>query len=141
MYRNTEAKVIADQVRRNAQILSGLLSSCFEKAAACSDREVAFFRELLRQIPAQLNGSFNGVRLTCRSHEVHQKPRVRVPSRNFQCELADLLVVVKYRLTTGDIERKSILFQVKLSKANSSECAIDQNQLTLLAEWPSFDFG
>jgi hypothetical protein len=55
--------------------------------------------------------------------------------------LADLLVVVKYVVEPTLIERKSVLYQVKLCDSGTFSCKIDANQLELLSDWPVFEFG
>jgi hypothetical protein len=71
---------------------------------------------------------------------IHQKPIVQ--TNNFNCELGDLLIVIKYILSPTVFEAKSIIYQVKLSTNKySHKCTIDQNQLKLLSDWPDFSFG
>lgn len=117
------------------------LRTAFSAAAQRSSTEVGFFRELLSSLRRDLPVKVPGLNVSCRAEEVHQRPRVRVPSRNFSCELGDLLVVVKYRLRDGTVERKSLIYQVKLSSGRSGHYQINANQLSLLSDWPSFEFG
>ncbi|MCE5204126.1 MAG: hypothetical protein LLG24_07955 [Actinomycetia bacterium] len=71
---------------------------------------------------------------------MHQKPIVAMKPGG-RCELGDLLVVVKYHLLDGTTEKKSIIYQVKLTDSKRAQCKIDQKQLRLLRDWPDFEFG
>jgi hypothetical protein len=112
----------------------------FQSAAVGTTQEVKFFRKLLQEFRTRFaNFSADGLQITSRVAEVHRKPIVQ--TGQFRCELADLLVTVKFRLGGSITERKSILYQVKMCKANTLTATIDQNQLTLLTDWPQFQFG
>jgi hypothetical protein len=143
MFISTVAKDIGDAVRSNADAFRVALADSFEAAIVGEGREVRFFRKLLEDLRSALSSmKILGLNLGCRLVETHQKPIVRVTSpRAFRCELADLLVVVKYVLGDGAIERKSLLYQVKLCTSGTLRCQIDPNQLELLSDWPSFEFG
>jgi hypothetical protein len=142
MFASIEAQKAAIQIRSYWPEIYSDVWNVFKNSAVATGTEVAFFRKLLTGMAASFTTfSRPGVNVTCRYHEVHQKPRVKVPSRHFECELGDLLVVVKYRLPNGTFEAKSILYQVKMCKRGQRTADIDQNQLTLLTEWPEFYFG
>ncbi|MFH1296728.1 MAG: hypothetical protein ABIJ04_05580 [Bacteroidota bacterium] len=83
--------------------------------------------------------SIPGIIVTPRVSKIHGKPIVQ--SASGRCELGDLLVVIKYHRPDGLIEAKSIIYQIKLSRNNSSICDIDKTQLSLLTDWPTFSFG
>ncbi|SRR5258708_6290833 len=142
MFSTKFARSIADEVRSNADILRSALDHAFHSAIVGQGLEVTFFRNLLKEVQERLNSlSLGGLNVKCRTKETHQKPRVRVQSpRAFECELADLLVVVKY-LTPNLIEQKSLLYQVKLCNKEMLDCTIDPDQLELLCDWPTFEFG
>jgi hypothetical protein len=143
MFNSTQAKDIADAVRSNADAFRSALADAFESAIVGENWEVRFFRKLLSNLRDALSSlSVLGLNLNCRLVETHQKPIVKVAQpRTFGCELADLLVVVKYVLGPGEIERKSLLYQVKLCKGGTLQAQIDRNQLELLSDWPDFAFG
>ncbi|MEY2487740.1 MAG: hypothetical protein QOH39_3388 [Verrucomicrobiota bacterium] len=143
MFNSSIAKHIGDAVRWNADVIRVAVTEAFQNAVTNEQREVNFFRKLLVEIKNNLNNlQLSGLNLSCRIAKTHQKPRVRVQSpRTFQCELADLLVVVKYVVASGLIERKSVLYQVKLCDSGTFRCKIDANQLELLSDWPVFEFG
>ena len=118
MFLNSEARAIGDAVRWNANKLRRALGIAFKNAIINERREVAFFRKLLREVKDALETTpLSGLNIRCRTEEIHQKPRVQVCGpHQFRCELADLLVVVKYSFGPRQIERKSLLYQVKLCK-------------------------
>jgi hypothetical protein len=143
MFRSDIARHIGDAVRWNADAIRIAVTDAFQAAVINERGEVNFFRKLLAQVNDNLNNlHLSGLSVSCRVAQTHQKPRVRVHSpRAFQCELADLLVVVKYVVGPTLIERKSILYQVKLCDSGTFRCKIDLNQLELLSDWPAFEFG
>lgn len=112
----------------------------FQSAAVGAKQEVIFFRKLLAEFRTRFTNFPAGhLQINCRTAEVHQKPIVKTDQ--FRCELADLLVVVKFRTASGVTENKSILYQVKMCNAGTLRVTIDQQQLALLTEWPGFQFG
>jgi hypothetical protein len=112
----------------------------FQSAAVGAKKEVIFFKKLLDEFRTRFTNFPAGqLQINCRTAEVHQKPIVQTDQ--FGCELADLLVVVKFRTASGVIESKSVLYQVKMCNAGTLRATIDQRQLTLLTEWPRFQFG
>ena len=143
MFQTTAAKEVADAIQWSAMTLRERLRDAFAASIVGVSSEVACFRNLRREIANQLNGlRIPAVAFSCRTAETHQKPRVRVSApRSFECELADLLVVVKYRRGNTVVHRSSILYQAKMCRAQSFDCHIDRNQLELLCEWPRFEFG
>jgi hypothetical protein len=143
MFSNRWAASIADEVLWNADVLRQALVEAFENAIVGQGLEVRFFRRLLSQVEDKLNSvSLGGLNVRCRTKETHMKPRVRVQApRAFQCELADLLVVVKYVSASNAIERKCLFYQVKLCDTGTLNCKINPDQPELLCDWPSFEFG
>jgi hypothetical protein len=143
MFNSGTARHIGDAVRWNADGFRAALSEAFQDAILNENREVNFFRKLLTEMKNKLeNLKLRDLSVTCRVKEIHQKPRVRVRApRAFQCELADLLVVVKYAIDQSLVERKSLFYQIKLCDLGSFRCKIDSNQLELLSDWPAFEFG
>jgi hypothetical protein len=112
----------------------------FQSAAVGAQQEVVFFRKLLAEFQTRFTSFAAGhLQINCRTAQVHQKPIVK--TNQFRCELADLLVVVKFRAASGVAEKKSILYQVKMCKAGTFQATIDQHQLDLLTKWPQFQFG
>jgi len=143
MFNSRQAQQIGNEVRQHAQNFLPALWRAFENAIVGERLEVRFFRKLLANIPAELRQlNLPTLNMQVRVAETHQKPIVSVVGPpGFRCELADLLVVVKYDLGGGAFERNSLLYQVKLCDSNTSICTIDQNQLELLTQWPQFEFG
>ncbi len=143
MFRTRIAERIGDAIRWNAGAFRDAISRAFQNAILNEKKEVSFFRKLLREVKINLDAlTSDELRVVCRVKEVHQKPRVKVTTpRTFQCELADLLVVVKYAIDQAATERKSLLYQVKLCDSGTSLCKVDLNQLELLSDWPKFEFG
>lgn len=122
------------------QVRSGLINVFDNSIAGISDERI-FLKNLITNISNYLNGlSLPGINFSCRPSSIHGKPIVKTQQGN--CELGDLLVVVKYHLPDNSYEAKSIIYQIKLAKkVNSSICDIDQTQLNLLCDWPPFLFG
>jgi hypothetical protein len=136
------AMAVSTTLRRNASLVRPSIYDAFERSVVgCSD-EVLFFRQLVNELITtftNLSTAVPGVRFHCRMAETHKKPIVQFVGG--PCELADLLIVVKYHLVTGLIEKKSILYQVKMSDQGTTRCGIDARQRLLLSTWPSFSFG
>jgi len=143
MFTSEAGKQIGDRILSHAPDIRNSLAAAFETSIVGVGSEVTFFRNLLSRIKTNLETlHLPDVSFTCRLVETHQKPRVAVTHpRIFSCELADLLIVIKYRIGPEIVEKASQLYQVKLCKWNSEECTIDQNQLELLSDWPPFEFG
>jgi len=143
MFNSEQAKGLGHAVRRHAPFFLPALAGAFERSILGEHDEVRFFDKLLAEIPVVLQQNpLPNLHLGVRVAKTHKKPIVVVSGTNgFSCELADLLVVVKYDLGGGLTERKSLLYQVKLCETGTTLCKIDQNQLTLLTTWPAFAFG
>lgn len=140
MLLSKEAKNISDLVRRGTQHIRPVLTQAFGTSILSSSSEVIFFRNLINQLSTSVSSLGHlGLNVWCRYAEIHQKPIVRFKRK--RCELGDLLVVVKYHLSNGATEVKSIIYQIKLSQSNSTLCKIDQVQLELLCDWTTFTFG
>jgi len=143
MFNTPEGKRIADITRWHAAEIRQALHDAFNSSIIGVNSEVTFFRNLLHSVSVNLHGlRLPGIKFHCRVAETHQKPRVKVKNpKNFSCELADLLMVIKYRQGVEVLERSSIFYQVKLCDRGSRKCSIDADQLELLCDWPEFDFG
>ncbi len=144
MFRTNEAKDISNIIRTNTAVIRPGIRDAFENSIVGCSLELQFFRNLINELTAFFGSlSISGINISCRCKEIHQKPIVRpaTPKSWGSCELGDLIVVIKYHLSSGDVEAKSIIYQVKLASGTSSYCSIDQNQLALLADWPPFEFG
>jgi hypothetical protein len=143
MFATETAKAISTATKANAVALRQALAEIFENSIVGQRSEVRFFDDLSDNMKRVFDRiRLAGLNLTCRVARTHQKPRVAVddPVR-FRCELADLLVVVKYLIEPGVVERKSLFYQVKLCEDDTSKCKVDPNQLELLTSWPRFRFG
>lgn len=137
----TLARSISAQLSLHSQTLKSKLSQAFENATVGCAKEILFLDKLITELERSFNGlSLPGIdSLTRKTLKIHQKPIVTFPSG--RCELGDLLVVIKYHGLNGELETKSIIYQVKMASGKSTDCKIDQTQLGLLCDWPSFVFG
>lgn len=141
MFINDEAKIISTLLRINSRKIKSRLYNAFENSIVGCNREVQFLQDITANISNNLNNlNISGLSFSCRTSKIHQKPIVSLPSGK-RCELGDLLAVVKYQLSSGDLEVKSIIYQVKLAQVSSLTCNINQTQLNLLTSWPPFSFG
>lgn len=136
-----DAKVLSIRLRKDSRVIKKELDDAFERAVVNCVLETHFIDNLVREIQvAVANLRTSGLPLHIRVAKTHQKPIVRF--NNSRCELADLLVVSKYRPASGFVEKKSVLYQVKMAKyVASGLCDIDPTQLRLLRDWPPFQFG
>lgn len=142
MFLNAPSKEIATILEANSAVLKNGLYSAFDASLVGCTNELQFLRSLIKEITRFLAGlSIPGVQLGARLQEIHQKPIVIYGPDKKQCELGDLLVVVKYYDSLGSFEAKSIIYQIKLAKKNTTRCDIIPKQLDLLCDWPSFSFG
>jgi hypothetical protein len=100
---------------------------------------VQYFRNFFPAFESYLNGQrIPGLSFDCRTKEIHSSPLVNYgPSKT--CELGDYIIIVKYRIRGVVIGEKIIIYQLKRTHKNS--WSIDQKQLTLLKDWPTFSFG
>lgn len=139
-------KYLATQVQLHAAALRGAIHNAVEQSVVGRD-EVPFIHELVTNLPAYLNPAFAaaGINAQVRATVVHKRPIVGYTSaagNPERCELADILFVVKYLQPNGTFDGKAILHQAKATKtAGSMICDIDQRQLELLVDWPTFEFG
>ena len=140
MFMSQSSKEISTAVRVHSQQIKQGLFQAFEMSIVNCHNERQFLSALINQLNTFFNSlSIQGVLFSSRNTPIHAKPIVN--TQNGRCELGDLLVVIKYHLSTDLIEAKSIIYQIKLCKNNSSVCYINQRQLSLLCDWPSFSFG
>jgi hypothetical protein len=140
MFVSREAKELATTLGRHSHGLLEEVLSAFEESVVQCRSEVVFFRSLIQNLQRRLNSlSIPGASFQCRQKEIHQKPIVSGSFGN--CELGDLLIVVKYHLVDFTTETKSIIYQAKMCDRGSRVCSIDQTQLELLRDWPPFEFG
>lgn len=141
MFLSADAKLLSIKLRKGSRTIKIELDDAFERAIVNCGLETDFIDNLVKEIQVAVASlKTSGLPLYIRVAKTHQKPIVRFD--NSRCELADLLVVTKYRLPNGVVEKKSVLYQVKMAKqAGSGMCDIDQTQLRLLRDWPPFQFG
>ncbi len=119
-----------------------------------SSTEVQYFRNLFPRIVEVLDGfSVKDILVRCQAKEVHQKPIVQY-GRGKRCELGDYFVNVKYYDGDKLLGRKLVVYQFKMEDARGRTTStrtrhrpqkhtwkIDQKQLELLCDWPTFAFG
>ncbi len=128
--------------------LASELAEVQHNATLRSSGEVAYFRNLFPAILLTLNGkSIDDLYIRCIAKEIHQRPIV-IYGKNRKCELGDYFVNVKYYDEGKILGRKLVIYQFKWSKPRGAisprskrRRRIDDNQLTLLRDWPTFAFG
>ena len=144
MFLSFEAKKISDAYHTNSLAIRKELKNIFESAIIGTSNELNFINKLVKEFEnnyALL--SPNGYKLNINSAIIHHKPIVSYIFNGniIRCELGDMLVTIKYHLSSGAIETKSIIYQIKLAKGDSDKCIIDNDQLVLMSYWPSLYFG
>lgn len=138
MFLNYDTKELSCKVQTQAATIRKCLYPVFENAISNAATELKFLQNLTNDFPT----AFGKIPfMTCRVSKIHGKPIVKGPDNKPMCELGDLLVVVKYHLPGGIIETKSIIYQVKLSRGESTTYDISAKQCLLLSQWPQFSFG
>ena len=137
-----DAKETANEIRRRASQIRPVIKQAFEQAILGATGEVQFITNLSAELQTACQQlAQQGIPFSCTVSLVHQNPIVKVVNTRARCELADILVVVKYHLPGGVREKNSILYQVKMTRKGSTQFTIDQTQLELLSKWPKFEFG
>ncbi len=144
MFLSKEAMTIAAILQAHATDIRDDIADAIELSVV-GRAEVPFLTELADYLPAVLQQSLTraGVAANVRVRKVHQSPQVdykNAVGKDVRCELADLLMVVKYFVPSG-IEAKSIFHQVKSADGKGNSCKIDEVQLELLHQWPPLKFG
>lgn len=132
---------ISHLIRQSVRPIRKAMYDAFEKAVIGKATEKVYLAQFAPAL-AKLFGSITvpGIAFSARHAVTHAKPKVSFPGG--PCELADLLVVVKYHTPTGTAAARSILYQIKMSqKGRPTKYDIDQKQLKLLSTWPTFSFG
>ncbi len=141
MLLSNEAKRLSTLLRKNSVNILCAVNDAIERSIVGCNREVEFLRSFLSELPKAVRPlSFQGETFFCRTLCIHSKPIVSM-GKGQSCELGDLLFVVKYHLQNNTIEKKSIVYQVKLSRPEECRWTIDKKQLRLLKDWPPFVFG
>lgn len=139
MFFNNLGKELSAKIKSQGwQILSGL-NNIHANAVTNTRNEVDYFRHYFRDFKPYINGlRIPGATLTCKAEEIHGRPIVTL-SGGQRCELGDYMVVIKYKQGATVIGRKIVICQYKRSHNNT--WSINQTQLTLLRDWPVFQFG
>ena len=135
-----EAKDLSTRLYGAAPILRGWIGARFASATAGCTMEVEFIDRLIQSISGSAPTSAVPAGFSCRARSIHARPIVRMIPGG-RCELGDLVVVVKYHLLDGTVEKKTIIYQVKMTNRRRSHCSISAKQLRLLTTWPPFEFG
>lgn len=141
MFLNFKTKVMASFLCRYITEIRKELINIFDNSIPGVCNELSFINNLTNKLNNCFNNTkFPGVKFYCRVSKIHAKPIVELSSG--RCEIGDLLVVVKYKLSDESFEKKSIIYQIKLTQKNKPKvCIIDKVQLDLLCDWPQFSFG
>jgi hypothetical protein len=139
MFFNNTGKEIAAKIKSfNRDIVSNL-RNIHVQAVTNTKTEVKYFQNYFPAFEGYINSlRVPGINFSCRTKEIHGKPIVSYGS-NQRCELGDYIVVVKYKNGAVVIGRKVIVCQHKRNYKKS--WSINQKQLTLLRDWPTFTFG
>lgn len=140
MFLDDASKEIATTLRNNSSQIKMALQKVFEASILKSQTETVFLHLLFDGISRVFESQpVQGIQFSTRCAIIHKKPIVA--SNYGRCELGDLLVVVKYHPSPRTVEAKSIIYQTKLTRRQTTICDIDRTQLRLLSEWPQFSFG
>lgn len=140
MLLSSDARDIAATIRDQYQPIRKHVHDAFKQAVLGAPTERHFLAQIGPALTKRLSGAFYaGLLFTVRSANIDRKPQVRTDS--YACELGDLLVTVKYLTPNAPTEKKSLIYQVKMAGKSSGKCKIDRNQLDLLTNWPTFNFG
>lgn len=139
MYFNDIAKEISAKIKTsNKQIVNKLFHEHINTMNN-THTELEYFRYFFPKFAKIIESiSTPNLKISCRWEEIHAKPKVTYGLRK-SCELGDYFIVVKYRYKRSIIGKKIIIFQFK--RTHSKSWKIDQKQLGLLRDWPSFKFG
>lgn len=138
MYFNNHGKTISAKIKsHNDTIVNNFW--LLHTAALKTRTEVQYFRHFFPAFQNYLNAlRIPGVTFQCRTKEIHSSPLVTYGTSQ-TCELGDYILVVKYKMGNVLIGQKTIIYQLKRTHTNS--WVINQKQLTLLKNWPTFNFG
>lgn len=140
MFPNKESMEISSVIMGHWQELLHNFSIFHNHAILRANGEVQYFRYFFNDLSIYLNSiSFSGINFDCQTVEIHQKPIVSFhPGK--RCELGDYFVSVKYVDGNGRLlGKKLVIYQFKMGRNNKFK--IDQVQLELLRNWPTFTFG
>jgi hypothetical protein len=138
MYFNNDGKIISAKIRsHNNKIFHDFWS--LHSAALATRTEIQYFRHFFPALQNYINAlRIPGVLFQCRAKEIHSSPLVTYGTGK-TCELGDYILIVKYKNRNVLIGKKLIIYQLKRTHTNS--WSIDQKQLKLLRDWPTFCFG
>lgn len=139
MFFNNHGKEISSKIKSQNRTILRDVTHLHIDAVNCTRTEIQYFRHFFPAFESYMNGlRIDGVTFNCRTKEIHSSPLVTYGVRK-TCELGDYIIVVKYKHNGVLIGRKTIIYQLKRSHSNS--WSFDQKQLTLLKDWPTFNFG
>ncbi len=147
MFQNNGSKILSNKLQISYISIQKIYKEIFEKSILnCSSEEI-FLKKFINEFKNGINNLNNlfknqNIYFNCQVAKIHKTPIAKFDGLiKKDCEIGDLLIVVKYHLANGITEKKSIIYQVKLSENNSDDFSIDANQLRLLSEWPKFYFS
>ncbi len=139
MFFNNQGKEISSRIKSHKQRLIFNFIRLHIDAINKTRTEVQYFRHFFPALQTYLNGlRIPGANFSCRVKEIHGSPLVTYGARQ-TCELGDYIIIVKYKNNGMLVGQKTIVYQLKRSHRKSWD--IDQRQLTLLKNWPTFNFG
>lgn len=139
MFFNNYGKEISSKIKSHGQFILNDFYSFHFNAVNNTRTEIQYFRHFFPALETYLNGvNISGLSFTCRTKEIHGSPIVTYGVGK-SCELGDYIIVVKYKKTGQLVGRKIIIYQLK--RSHNSFWSINQKQLNLLKDWPTFNFG
>jgi hypothetical protein len=139
MYFNSTGKRISSKIKAYNKIIFQNMVHIHLSALTNTKYELDYFRQFFPGLQSFLNHfSIPGVTFACRTQEIHGKPLVSYGNRK-TCELGDYFIIIKYLYRGTIIGKKGIIYQFK--RTHKKYWSIDQKQLTLLKDWPTFSFG
>lgn len=142
----THSRSLSALIRSHQAALQPLLFADLEDSIV-GNNEVPFIKAFVPKLASTLATALTGPGLTVvtRQAVVHAKPKVdyvNAAGQKENCELADILFVVKYIQPGGSYEARYVFYQAKCAQHDKTTvCDIDQAQLELLRDWPTFEFG
>lgn len=139
MYFTKEGKEISSIIKSEYRPILHRIQRIHRDSIESTRTELEYFDDFFPKLQEFYNNlQLPGLYLNCRTKRIHGKPKVTYGNgRN--CEIGDYFIVVKY-IHNGQVIGKKIIFY-QLKRTHQASWKIDQRQLTLLKDWPSFSFG
>lgn len=104
--------------------------------------EIPFIKAFVPKLAVKLSSALSGSGVTAATRQVivHAKPKVdyvNTAGKTVNCELADILFVVKHAQPDGTYEARYAFYQVKCARSTTTTiCDIDQTNLSCFETGP-----